>query len=82
MEERWPRDGGTTGERMMDCSKGGVDILRGDAGVVVARMYPAADLFLRRFFGRCCGDGGDGWAGDRSGDSGLCTVGELVLSLT
>jgi hypothetical protein len=67
---------------MIDCSEDGTDILRGDAGVVVARMYPAADFFLRRFLGRCCSDGSGDRADDRSGDSGLSTVGKLVSNLT
>lgn len=82
MEERWPRDIGATGERIMDWSEDGTDILRGDAGAVVGRMYPAADFFLRRFLGRCCSDGSGDRADDRSGDSSLSTVGELVSNLT
>ena len=81
--ERWPRRGAAEGEEPIDCSGDDIDdVRRGGVGVVVVCTRPDADLFLKRLLGRCCGDGGGDWAGDRSEGSGICTVGEPVLSLT
>jgi hypothetical protein len=81
--ERWLRDGAPEGETI-DRSGYDIDDVRrgGVAADVVALTRPDADFFLKRLLGRCCGDGGGDWAGDRSEGSGIGTIGEPVHRLT
>jgi hypothetical protein len=81
--ERWLRDGAPEGETI-DRSGYDIDDVRrgGVAADVVACTRPDADFFLKRLLGRCCGDGGGDWAGDRSEGSGIGTIGEPVHRLT